>query len=1164
MKKITFYEDRNIPCVIKLLRVMKITCFLIMIALVQVSASTYSQSTKLTLNLEKVALSEFFEEIENTSEFRFFYDSNSIDILTEVSVKTKNSNIEKILDEIFDKSDISYEIIDRHIILKNNDKSINQVVTFAKRDQKSISGKVSDETGQPLPGVTVILKGTTQGTVTNTDGTYNLSNIPDNSILVFSFVGMRTQEIQYTGQSSINVTMTTDAIGLEEVVAIGYGTRKKSDLTGAVAQIDEKTIKEGATMTPEMALQGRMAGVFVSSQGTNPNARPTIRIRGVSTLGNNDPLFVIDGVPITEFGAENQNPFTLINSNDIESISVLKDASATAIYGVRASNGVILIQTKRGKSGELRINLSASYGVQNIKERYDMLDTPDYVKYMREALANNTVTQMDPKWKALYIKDPSYPEGYYLGDVTQSYAKDWQNEMLNKNAPVQDYNLSISGGNEKSTYSFSGGYASQESAFKGNELSRYSFAVNSDHQLNSWFKVGETFRYAISSRDYPGLETPNSSSVSFQLPAPWMPVYRVDGPNGYTPHVRTLADGSSTGGQGYGPATADHALGQMSMVINKAFNNRALASFYAEVEPTEGLRLKGTVSYDWNNQQSDFIINEGIGYFKTWGSPASEGNTYEDRSTNNRNLIKEFTVFYKKKIDNHSFDLVLNAMDQNILFDYSSVQQINFPFFDWDMRGVQSSAPSDDKIAGSYIQRSALQGYMGRLSYNYNSKYYFDATVRRDGSSRFAPGYKWGTFPSFAAAWRISSESFMEGISWINDLKLRGGWGQTGNQETAEFSYISLMNINPSYATGSGEGVWPDDNLNPGAYAAQFPVEDLSWETVSTTSLGFDGVFFNNKFDLTAEYYYRFTDNILQTANLTLLTGIPNYPKINLAQVSNKGIELSLGYHETFGEVKLDAVANLTTVKNKVEKLYVDQPGGVEVGLPINYIYGYVMESIFQTQEEVDAYKAAMQDNGKMNQLAPGDIRFADLYGAPIEGGVGKEKFKSYESDNKVDSYDQTYLGKTIPGYFYGFNLTATYKQWDFGVTFRGIGDVQKVNSNRQSREDMRGTGSNMLASIKDRWTPDNHSTTMPRAIFNDPSDNRRFSSRWVEDAGFLRLDNLQLGYTLPGSLLNSVNIKGGRVSLSATNLFVLTPYTGIDPETLIPTTVKLGLNLNF
>ncbi|WP_319592408.1 TonB-dependent receptor [uncultured Draconibacterium sp.] len=1141
---------------------MKLTLFLFLVSVTSVLASkSYSQTKILNLSRSNATVKEVLKNLEDQSEFYFLYSEDIVDVNRKVNVTIENKKIDQALNMIFEGTDVNFSIRDRIVVLTTPEVLNGQLDLL--QQYNTVKGTVTDESGMPLPGATVIVKGTTEGTITDSEGKY-LIEAEQGTVLQFSFVGMRTQEVEVGNQNSINISLQTDAIGLDEVVAIGYGTRKKSDLTGAVVQIDEKSIKEGSTMTPEMALQGRMAGVFVSSQGTNPNARPTIRIRGVSTLGHNDPLFVIDGVPITEFGAENQNPFTMINPNDIETMTVLKDASATAIYGVRASNGVILIQTKRGRKGELRINLSASYGIQNIKERYDMLETQEYVKYMREALANNTVTDMDPKWKALYIEDPSYPAGYYLGDVIESYDKDWQDEMLNKNAPVQDYNLSISGGNEKSTFSFSAGYSSQESAFKGNELDRYSFAVNSDHQLNDWFKVGETFRYAITMRDYPGVDTPNSSSVGFQLPAPWMPVYRADGPNGYTPHMRTLGDGSSTGGQGYGPATADHALGQMSMIINKAFSNRALTSFYAEVEPFDGFRLKGTVSYDWNNQQSDFMINEGIGYFKTWGSPASDGNTYEDRSTNNRNLIKEFTIFYNAELKKHSFDLVLNAMDQSILFDYSSVQQIHFPFFDWNMRGIQSSASSDDKIAGSYISRSALQGYMGRLSYNYDSKYYIDATVRRDGSSRFAPGYKWGTFPSFALAWRISSESFMEDVSWINDLKLRGGWGQTGNQETAEFSYISLMNINPSYATGSGEGVWPDDNLNPGAYAAQFPVEDLSWETVSTTSFGFDGIFLDNSIDFTAEYYYRFTDDILQTANLTLLTGIPNYPKVNLAQVSNKGFEFSLGLHKNFGEIKIDANANITTVRNRVEKLYIDQPGGVEVGYPINYIYGYVMEGIFQTQAEVDEYKATMQDNGKMNQLAPGDIRFADLYGPPAEGATGKEKFKTYSPDNKVDSYDRTYLGKTIPGYFYGFNVTATYKQWDFGVTFRGIGDVQKVNYDRQRREDMRGTGANMFASVKDRWTPENQSTTMPRAIYYDPSDNRRLSSRWVEDGDFLRLDNLQIGYTLPNNLLNSVRVKGGRISLTATNLFVLTPYSGIDPEKLIPTTVKLGMNFNF
>jgi hypothetical protein len=353
-------------------------------------------------------------------------------------------------------------------------------------------------------------------------------------------------------------------------------------------------------------------------------------------------------------------------------------------------------------------------------------------------------------------------------------------------------------------------------------------------------------------------------------------------------------------------------------------------------------------------------------------------------------------------------------------------------------------------------------------------------------------------------------------------------------------------------------------NINSGAFMPDFPVVDLSWETITSSSVGFDAVFLGNKMNLTAEYYYRFTDDILQNVDLTLSTGVPNSPRINLAQVSNRGFEFTLGYNNRFGNLGINFSSNFTTTKNRVEKLYVDQPGGVEEGLPMNYIYGYKMEGIFQTQAEVDEYKAAYQDNGKMAQLAPGDIIFADMFGPPEEGATGKEAFRSFEPDNLVNNYDQTYLGKTIPGFFYGFTTGADYKGFDFSITFRGLGDVQTVNWERRRGEDMEGSGRNQWATISNRWTPENPSTTMPRAIFRDPSDNSRMSDRWVEDAGFIRMDNMQLGYTISPNLLEKIKISNGRVFLSAQNLFVLTPYTGIDPETLIPTTFKLGTNISF
>ena len=1118
------------------------------------------KEVKLSLEFKNSSLQEVISQVEALTAFRFIYYQEDLNQTYRLNLKRSKMTVADLLLQLSKDLKLAFKQNNNYITIKklsdNQDQGESNLEIIIQG--KQVTGKViSLDDEEALPGVNVIEKGTSNGTVTNINGEYSLE-VSENAMLVFSSVGFTTEEIPLQGRSVIDLTMAPDIQQLQELVVVGYGSREKKDLTGSVSQITSKEIVQGSTMTPEMSMQGRMAGVFVSHPGVDPNARPTIRIRGVSTLGYNNPLFVVDGIPVSDnFNQETQNIFALINPNDIESISVLKDASATAIYGVRASNGVILIQTKRGESGKPRINLSATYGIQNIKERYDVLTTPEYIDFMREAQDNNTASNLDPKWRAFFDEDPNYPPGYYLGNETTT--NDWQEPMLNKNAPVQDYNLSISGSNDVSNYYVSGGFANMASAYKGNNMDRYSIAVNSDHQLNDWLKLGETFRYAVTERDFPGTGNANSANVDMKwTTAPWMPVYSENGINGFTTSIRNADDGTLIE-NAYGPATADHPLGQLSMINKLATSSRALTSVYAEARIIDQLKIKGTLSYDLNTQQIETMVSENIGFFKTWGEPSADGHTFQDYNTSNSNLVKELSLLYNKNFGNHNVDVVLNAMDQHYNFKYMQGDQIHFPLFDWAIRGIQGAAPVENKNVQSFQKSYALQGYMGRISYNYDFKYYVDLTVRRDGTSRFAPGYQWGTFPSAAVAWRISAESFMQNYRWINDLKLRASWGQTGNQETREFSYISLVNINPSYATGPDNG-----NINAGAYMPDFPVEDLSWETVTSSSAGFDATLFNNKVNLTAEYYYRFTDDILQTADLTLSTGIPNSPRINLAQVSNQGVEFSLGYNDRFGDFGVNLSSNFTTTQNRVEKLYVDQPGGVEEGLPINYIYGYQMLGIFQTQAEVDAYKNEYQDNGKMAQLAPGDVIFADLNGPPAEGATGKEAFRSFEPDNLVNSYDQTYLGKTIPGYFYGFTAGADFKGFDFSITFRGVGDVQKVNWDRQRGEEMRGNGSNQWATIRNRWTPQNPSTTMPRAIFGDPSDNRRMSSRWVEDAGFLRMDNMQLGYTLPQNLLSKVKLSSGRVFLTAQNMFVLSPFTGIDPETLIPTTYKLGTNLSF
>ncbi|MCU0352392.1 MAG: TonB-dependent receptor, partial [Cytophagales bacterium] len=1066
----------------------------------------------------------------------------------------------------------------------------------------AVSGRVTDDKGEGLPGVTVIEKGTTNGTTTDATGNYRISVLGEATVLVFSFVGYVTEEVTVGSRTQIDVQLLADIKSLSEVVVIGYGEREKKDLTGAVSSMGSKEIEKSVSMAPEMAMQGRMAGVFVSTPGGTPNARPLVRIRGVGTLGNAEPLYVIDGVPVTEFGNNTEsgvvgdirgtvNVLNLINPNDIESISVLKDASAAAIYGVRAANGVILITTKKGKVGRPKVELSATTGVQNISQ-YQVLNTQQYAALYQDAYANEPVLRqgvavpigstdaLGPQF------DPGSPQ--YLGNRPTA---DWQGELVNRNASMQDYSLRVSGGSEATTYYVSGGYSRTESPLKNNYMERYSFATNVNSKISKVFSVGVTYRFAYTNT----LDNTRGDMGIFSAP-PWQPVYDPNGPDGFAPAVAmtftpnpaynpTLIESgpafNSSSRMLWGPETRFNPLGLAAFSDTRFMLIRNLGSAFFQVEPIQGLRFKGTFSGDWYyNRRRSWADHRGIVFSQTPGNPfdgqdGTSVGTYGERYSQNYNLVKEFSINYVKAFGDHNVDVLLNAMDQSygFVFTQAGTSQV-----DSRLPSVRNvSGPNQFTNVQSFREPAALQGYLGRVSYRFRDKYYIDATVRRDGSARFAPGFRWGTFPSVAVAWRLSSESFFQNIPFVNDLKLRAGYGSLGNQETGNFLFLSRVLTSSDYAFGSGNGN-ATGNVQLGAALPDFPVRDLTWEISRTTNVGIDGIAWNNRLSFTFEYYNRLTSGILQSVPLPAAAGIQNQPVLNVASVRNSGVEVALGYNQTVGDFSFNVSANLTTVRNRVESVFRDAPTGgefgrIEEGFPINYIWGYQVGGIFQTQAEIDTWRARYTDanigQNKTNpaagyQYKPGDMWFRDVNGAPAAGQV-----RNPTPDSLINANDRTYLGKTIPGFFYGINLGASYKGIDLSLFFQGVGDVQAINNARWRGEGMNGRGVNQWASTLDRWTPQNPSSTMPRAAFQDPAQNTRFSSRWVESAAFMRLKNIQLGYTLPKPLLNRLGfIENLRIYVAATNLLTFTRWTGLDPEERggIPPTrvVNLGLNAAF
>ena len=1045
-----------------------------------------------------------------------------------------------------------------------------------------VSGRITDVAGNPLPGANILVKGTSKGTSTNSEGRFNLQVKNSNDVLIFSFVNFISQEIKVGNQTNFEIKLLSDERTLSEVVVIGYGSRNRKDITGAVSSVNAEEISKSNSVSPEMAMQGRMTGVQVSQASGAPNARPQVRIRGVGTFGNTEPLYVVDGVPITEYGngieggvvgdiRGSVNILSMINPGDIESVSVLKDAAASAVYGVQAAHGVVLITTKKGAIGKPKVEINASRGVQNIRKLYSMLNVQQNVDLINEAYSNNA----DQAKNLPAEFDSKSPK--YLGNRP---TVDWITPFINKDAIVEDYSARISGGSEATKYYISGGYSRTESPVIQNNLERLTLAANIDTKVSKYLSIGLNYRNNLTN----ALDNSQTDIGYLSGTTPWQPINDPNGILGFAPAYNVtfkpnpkFVTTDLTSGSAFdidkteplwGPETNanPYAFQQLGKTDYTIIGNSGNA--YLQIQPLTGLKIKGMIGVNWfYNRRNDFQDFNRYLFSQTPGNPyaghdgTSKG-SYGERHTRNLNLIQEVSINYGRAFGNHIFDFLGVANQQQNSYEFLSGATTQLTSNDPLFRTV-IGGPIQYVSSAAFRDREALIGYLGRVSYSFKSTYYLDATIRRDGSSKFAPGFKWGVFPGVAAAWRISAEPFMKRIPAINDLKLRAGWGQLGNQRTSSFAFLSTVSTSPDYSTGSGLGNGVG-NVKFGASLPDFPNVNLSWETAETINIGLDGSLLNNALTFTIEYYNKLTKGILQSTAIPASVGNQNQPIINIASVRNSGIELQLGANKKIGDLQINASINLTTVNNNVESVFKDQAfggegGRIEVGYPLNYLFGYKVGGIFQNQAEIDAWKSKTKDGNNNNNFAPGDMYFQDLKGKGTE----------LSPDGVVNADDRVFLGKTIPGYYYGANIGANYKNFDLSIFFQGVGDIVKYNWERVGGENMGGPGNNYWTSTLDRWTPARPSTTMPRAVNADPAQNNRFSSRFVENAAFMRLKNLQFGYSIPQKITNKLGgMDRARIFFSGTNLLTFTSWTGLDPEsfgTIPPTrTLQLGLTLGF
>ncbi|MEM1215036.1 MAG: TonB-dependent receptor [Bacteroidota bacterium] len=950
------------------------------------------------------------------------------------------------------------------------------------------------DTQEPLIGVSILVQGATSGTVSDVDGRFSVT-VPKGSVLQLSYLGYITKEIPVINTDLGTIFLETDVNKLEEVVVVGYGTQKRSDLTGALSSVDEDIIKQLPNTGLDQALQGRAAGVYVTTNSGSPGGGVSIRIRGIGSTLTAEPLYVIDGIPVVndnqgtstnlaelDGGGQNTSALNTINPTDIESIEILKDASATAIYGARGANGVVLITTKRGREGRSTLALETFYGIQEIGKTIPVMNLREYAEYYTDIISND-------------IEEFERPE--LLGEGT-----DWQDAIFRR-AGMQNIQLTASGGSKDTRYALSAAYHNKDGIVVGSNFDRFSSKINLDHQFSDRVRIGNSLLVSRTSEDL--VFNDNSNGVVFTglLMVPNAPVRNVDGSFAGPQEEITLA--------------FDNPVARALETNDENRKTRLLANIYLEMDvfPWLTYRVEGG---------TDLLFSRHTTFFPSFDRGAFGGQSgIRENMSNSYFWINKHLLTYKQKIgERQNVSLLAGFEQQAGGYEYLFLSRENLP--NNEQQTINLGDAGQQQTNGG-AGEWALASWFGRLNYNFDERILLTATLRVDGSSRFGENYRYGTFPSAALAWRISNEKFLSDSDLIDNLKLRVGIGEVGNQEIGLYSFRENMRSIGAVMNGQLiTGFVPDNVVNP----------DVRWEASVQTNVGVDLGLWRNRVSLTADYYIKRADGMLLPALLPATAGSFNPPIVNIGEIENRGIELSLRTVNTTG--KLEWSSNYNFTKNTNEVLNLGSNGslvGILQGLPvtqtvegepISQFYGYVMEGIFQTQAEVA--ESPIQENARA-----GDVKFADL-----------------NNDGVINDLDRRVLGNPLPDFTLNMTQDFAYKGFDLSVFFQGVFGNEILNLVRRTTEGMIGFN-NQARTVIDRYTPTNPSTTIPRPTTTDPNNNRRVSSRFIEDGSFIRIKNIALGYQLPKSITRRIRCQSMRLYASVQNLHTWTNYSGYDPE---------------
>ena len=1100
------------------------------------NTATYFQQGKVE---NKILLENALDQLAEKYEANLVYDDAHVKDKSVKKTDLKGKGIEGILKKILKPFKLGYKkISDQNYVIKPI--SSKKKLSSSKLDSNNalpkttpvakitVRGIVKDKySSEALIGVNVTDKKTGTGTATDIDGAYELE-VDENASLLFSYIGYVNLNIEVSGRSQIDVMMSEDAKQLDEVVVVGYGSQRRSDLTGSLSSVSSEELKQTAQSSLDQALQGRAAGVLVTQNSGAPGGGVSIRIRGIGSTLSAEPLYVIDGIPVvndnqatsTNFaeldgGGQNPNALNTINPSDIESIEILKDASATAIYGARAANGVVLITTKRGQVGRSNLSFETYYGIQELSRQVPVMDLRQYADYFD-----------DIAW--FDIEEFERPE--LLGAGTN-----WQDEVFRK-AGMQNYQLTMSGGSDKTTFAVSAGFHAKEGIVVGSKFNRISTRINIDHKFSDRVRVGNSLLASRTSENITFNDNSNGVIYTALLMLPSAPVRNVDGTFAGPTEEVTLS--------------FDNPVARALDTKDVNQKTRFLANIYAEVDLFPSLKYRTEFGTDlvFTNHNTFFPSFERGNFFGKSGVRKSISNS-------NYWINKHLLTFNKKFREKHNVTTLLGFEAQAGGYEYLYASRENLPNNELTQIALGDAGQQQTNGGAGHW---ALLSYFGRLNYGFSDRYLLTATIRVDGSSRFGANNRYGTFPSAAFAWRASSEDFLKDIDAVSNLKFRVGYGAVGNQEIGLYSYASnLRALNTVMGDQLITSFGIDNIANP----------NVRWESSIQTNVGMDFGLFNNRLEIIADYYIKKAEGMLLPALIPLTAGGLNPPFVNIGEIENRGLEITLKTANITGKFEWRTGFNFSINRNEVINLGSNGNlvGTVQrlpvtrtvEGRAISLFYGYVMEGIFQTQAEVQESPFQSTDT------RAGDIKFQDING-----------------DGIINDSDQTFIGSPHPDFTYNLTNDFSYKNFDLSIFIQGVQGNEILNLMKRDTEGLAGL-SNQLVSANDRFTTANPSNTVPRATGSDPNANRRISTRYIEDGSFIRIKNITLGYNLPAKLGDRLKLQNLRVYASTQNLYTWQKYSGFDPEVgsynqnplvngiengryPIPRSYTFGLNANF